>query len=94
MRQIICSQGVAIPSLSTQLIGYPSLSPDADILQISFSNIPREYGRKDGGLDQLRADMVTNLAPHGTVLDSGIISGSAGLFSGRGYACCIMVKVI
>ncbi|KAG1592700.1 hypothetical protein G6F47_009347 [Rhizopus delemar] len=86
MRQIICSTGIAIPSLSTKLIGYPSLSPDADILQISFSNLPSEYGRKDGGLDQLRADMITNLEPYGTVLDSGIISGSAGLFSGRGYA--------
>ncbi|KAG1450079.1 hypothetical protein G6F46_009445 [Rhizopus delemar] len=74
--KIICSTGIAIPSLFTKLIGYPSFSSDADNLQISFSNLPREYCRKDDGLNQLRTDMITNLVPYGTALDSGIISGS------------------
>ncbi|EIE88973.1 hypothetical protein RO3G_13684 [Rhizopus delemar RA 99-880] len=46
------------------------LSPDADSLQNSFSNLPHEYGRKDGDLDQLHADMITNLAPYSIVLGS------------------------
>ncbi|KAG0820574.1 hypothetical protein G6F18_012570 [Rhizopus arrhizus] len=86
MRQTICSTGVNLPSLSTKLIGYPSLSPDADILQITFTNLPRQYGRLNGGLEQLRSDMIQNLSAFGQVLDSGIICGTAGLFSGRGYA--------
>lgn len=46
----ICTVGVSLPSFETPFLGYPSLSPDANILQVTLSNLPRQYGRFDGGL--------------------------------------------
>lgn len=85
-REKICSHGVKLPSFDQLFIGYPSLSSDADILKISFANLPRQYGRGNGGLLELQADMHENLSAFGKVLNCGTTCGLAGVYSGRGYA--------
>ncbi|KAG1451796.1 hypothetical protein G6F46_005553 [Rhizopus delemar] len=65
-RQKIFAEVLLSPTMPYRL---SPLSPDADSLQNSFSNLPHEYGRKDGDLDQLHADMITNLAPYSIVLE-------------------------
>ena len=82
----VCEEGLKLPFYESKFYGYRSLSPDSEVLTITFNGLPRQYGRKDGGLRQLQEDMLANLSRFGNVCDSGTISGATGVFSGRGYA--------
>ncbi|OBZ80337.1 hypothetical protein A0J61_11614, partial [Choanephora cucurbitarum] len=66
--------------LKTQgnFLAFPSLSSLSEILKISLSGLPSQYGRRQGGLARLRADMDQNLKVYGSVVDSGLITNSTG----------------
>jgi hypothetical protein len=85
-REELTTVDVSLPSFEKRFFGYPSLSPDSNILQITFSNLPRQYGRSKGGLQELRHDMFANLSRFGTIVDYGTVRGLAGVYSDRGYA--------
>ncbi|OBZ80234.1 hypothetical protein A0J61_11717, partial [Choanephora cucurbitarum] len=40
-----------------KFLAYPSLSSSSEILKISLSGLPPQYGREFGGLEQLHSDM-------------------------------------
>ncbi|KAG1032358.1 hypothetical protein G6F43_013792 [Rhizopus delemar] len=82
----LCTIGVKLPSFEKPFVAYPSLALDADILRISFENLPSHYGRGDKGLQDLHNDMRSNLSSFGTIIDCGKVCGLAGLYSGQGYA--------
>ena len=65
---------------------YPSLSPTAEIMKISLTGLPDQYGRLFGGTEQLTRDMNTNMSRFGTLLDCGFVTGASGVYSGNGYA--------
>lgn len=69
---------------------YPSLSSSDKIIKVSFTNLPAEYGRAEGGLQQLRDDMSSNLSQYGNILDCGLVKGSTGVYAGGGYAVLIV----
>ena len=73
--------------LKTQgkFLAFPSLSPSAEVLKISLSGLPSQYGRRQGGLDQLRTDMNHNLRHYGKIIDSGLVTNSSGVYTGSGY---------
>ncbi|KAI9366486.1 hypothetical protein BD770DRAFT_291983, partial [Pilaira anomala] len=79
-----------LPSFSDSFFAYASLSSSDRIIKVSFTNLPQEYGRPDGGLDQLRSDMITNLERFGTILDSGLAVGTTGVYAGYGYAVLVV----
>ena len=81
----LCTIGVKLPSFEKPFVAYPSLALDADILRISFENLPSHYGRGDKGLQDLHNDMRYNLSSFGTIIDCGKVCGFAGLYSGQGY---------
>ncbi|KAG0755848.1 hypothetical protein G6F62_008151 [Rhizopus arrhizus] len=85
MHETIRTTGVDLPSFPSVFIGYPSISPDVEILKISLSGLPREYGRETGGLEQLKQDTTSNLQRYGTVVDCGLAWSVAGTFGGKGY---------
>lgn len=76
----------SLVSFTEPFIIYPSLSPSDDILKISLTGLPDQYGRLHGGMEQLTADMSTNLTAFGTLLDCGFVTGASGVYSGNGYA--------
>ncbi|KAG0731838.1 hypothetical protein G6F23_014911 [Rhizopus arrhizus] len=82
----LCSEGAKLKSFETHFQVFYSLSIDAEILKISLSGLPRQYGRANGGAHELRADMIANLSNFGSVIDCGMVSGISGNFTGRGYA--------
>lgn len=79
-----------LPSFTNSFSAYASLSSSDRIIKVSFTNLPQEYGRLDGGLDQLRSDMITNLERFGTILDSGLAVGTTGVYAGYGYAVLVV----
>lgn len=85
MHETIRTKGVELPSFPSVFIGCPSISPDVEILKISLSGLPREYGRETGGLEQLKQDTTSNLRRYGTVVDCGLVWSVAGTFGGKGY---------
>lgn len=64
---------------------FPSLSPSAEILKVSLSGLPMQYGRGKGGLAQLRLDMISNLKAFGNIFDFGLDFSAAGVYTGNGY---------
>ncbi|KAI8364515.1 hypothetical protein EDC96DRAFT_608590 [Choanephora cucurbitarum] len=64
---------------------FPSLSPSAEILKVSLSGLPMQYGRGKGGLAQLRLDMISNLKVFGNIFDFGLDFSAAGVYTGNGY---------
>jgi hypothetical protein len=82
----LCSEGAKLKSFETHFQVFYSLSIDAEILKISLSGLPRQYGRANGGAQELRADMIANLSNFGSVIDCSMVSGISGNFTGRGYA--------
>ena len=85
MYQQLCSKGLNLPSFDDQFDVFPSLSPSAELMKVTLSGLPHQYGRRDGDLSQLHTDMQCNLSPFGKIVDSGIIKGSSGIYSGKGY---------
>ncbi|KAG1069126.1 hypothetical protein G6F41_006274 [Rhizopus arrhizus] len=85
MYQQLCSKGLNLPSFDDQFDVFPSMSPSAELMKVTLSGLPHQYGRRDGGLSQLHTDMQRNLSPFGKIVDSGIIKGSSGVYSGKGY---------
>ncbi|KAG0781236.1 hypothetical protein G6F26_012744 [Rhizopus arrhizus] len=81
----LCSDGLQLPSFVDRFHVFPSLSPSATLLKATLAGLPHQYGRREGGLTQLHDDMQRNLSSFGTVVDSGIIKGSSGVYSGKGY---------
>ncbi|KAG0907920.1 hypothetical protein G6F33_010149 [Rhizopus arrhizus] len=81
----LCSDGLQLPSFVDRFHVFPSLSPSATLLKVTLAGLPHQYGRREGGLAQLHDDMQRNLSSFGTVVDSGIIKGSSGVYSGKGY---------
>ncbi|KAI9337345.1 hypothetical protein BD770DRAFT_237434 [Pilaira anomala] len=75
-----------LPSFTASFLAYPSLASTDSIRKISFTNLPPEYGRPDGGLAQLKSDMTINLQKYGDLLDSGLAVGTSGVYAGYGYA--------
>ncbi|KAG0753375.1 hypothetical protein G6F32_012770 [Rhizopus arrhizus] len=64
----LCSEGAKLKSFETHFQVFYSLSIDAEILKISLSGLPRQYGRANGGAHELRADMIANLSTFGSVM--------------------------
>ncbi|KAG0905978.1 hypothetical protein G6F33_011739 [Rhizopus arrhizus] len=81
----LCSDGLQLPSFVDRFHVFPSLSPSATLLKVTLAGLPHQYGRREGGLAQLHGDMQRNLSSFGTVVDSDIIKGSSGVYSGKGY---------
>ncbi|ORE19747.1 hypothetical protein BCV71DRAFT_242666 [Rhizopus microsporus] len=69
-REELTTVGVSLPSFEKRFFGYPSLSPDSNLVS----------------LQDLRHDMFANLSRFGTIVDCGTVRGLAGVYSGRGYA--------
>jgi hypothetical protein len=86
MADKLCTEGLKLPSFEKIFWGFFSLSSDSEILKISITGLPRQYGRLHGGAAELKADMIRNLSPYGHVVDCGLISGISDTFTGRGYA--------
>ncbi|KAG1135305.1 hypothetical protein G6F37_012780 [Rhizopus arrhizus] len=81
----LCSDGLQLPSFVDRFHVFLSLSPSATLLKVTLAGLPHQYDRREGGLAQLHGDMQRNLSSFGTVVDSGIIKGSSGVYSGKGY---------
>ncbi|KAG1043226.1 hypothetical protein G6F43_011708 [Rhizopus delemar] len=81
----LCLDGLQLPSFVDRFHVFPSLSPSATLLKVTLAGLPHQYDRREGGLAQLHNDMQRNLSSFGTVVDSGIIKGSSGVYSGKGY---------
>ncbi|KAG0905678.1 hypothetical protein G6F33_011975 [Rhizopus arrhizus] len=64
----LCSEGAKLKSFETHFQVFYSLSIDAEILKISLSGLPRQYGRANGGAHELRADMIANLSTFDSVM--------------------------
>ncbi|KAL4215085.1 hypothetical protein CU097_011167 [Rhizopus azygosporus] len=84
--RFLCDEDFELPSFPNRSVGHRSLPVDSEILTIIFNGFPCQYGRKDDGLEQLQADMLHNLSIYSTIRDSGILSRTAGVLSGRSYA--------
>lgn len=84
-RAELLEKGLKLDSLTSPLAVFPSLSMSAEILKVSLSGLPAQYGRADGGLAQLNADMYRNLSIFGNIVDCGIVVNSSGFFSGNGF---------
>jgi hypothetical protein len=65
----LCTEGLKLPSFEKVFWRIFSLSSDSEILKISITGLPRQYGRLHGGAEELKADMVKNLSPFGHVVD-------------------------
>ncbi|KAG1606725.1 hypothetical protein G6F46_012811 [Rhizopus delemar] len=85
MYERLCTEGLQLPSFTDRFLAFPSLSPSAELLKVTLTGLPHQYGRRDGGLAQLHSDMQRNLSSFGHVIDSGTIRGTSGFYSGNGY---------
>lgn len=77
-------EGLHLKTLG-KMLAFSSLSSSSEILKITLSGLPAQYGCGDCGLAQLHRDMNQNLMHFGRVVDCGIITNSKGIFAGSGY---------
>ncbi|KAG1078701.1 hypothetical protein G6F42_024129 [Rhizopus arrhizus] len=85
-QQILVNPALQLENFDEPLMAYPTLLPSANIVKLSFSRLPPQYGRQDGGNQQLRADMHHNLERFGQLIDCGYVTGGSGIYAGGGYA--------
>lgn len=85
MYERLCTEGLQLPSFTDRFLAFPSLSPSAELLKVTLTGLPHQYGRRDGGLAQLHSDMQRNLSSFGHIIDSGTVRGTSGFYSGKGY---------
>ena len=74
----IVSTGIKLPSFPIPFLGYHSLSVDKAIVKVNLSDLPRQYGRSNGGSVELAEDIRQNLQAYGTIVDCGVQRGIAG----------------
>ncbi|KAG2193953.1 hypothetical protein INT47_003523 [Mucor saturninus] len=77
-KQFVENPSFVLPSFAESFSAYPSLSSSAEIRKITFTGLPHQYGRRDGGVSQLTEDMKISLAPYGDLIDCGFVTGSSG----------------
>ncbi|KAI8636269.1 hypothetical protein BD408DRAFT_321294, partial [Parasitella parasitica] len=85
-QQILVNPALQLENFDEPLMAYPTLSPSANIVKLALSRLPPQYGRQDGGNQQLRADMHHNLDRFGQLIDCGYVTGGSGIYAGGGYA--------
>ncbi|KAG1257463.1 hypothetical protein G6F68_009287 [Rhizopus microsporus] len=85
MYERLCTESLQLPSFTDRFHAFPSLSPSAELLKVTLTGLPHQYGRRDGGLAQLHSDMQRNLSSFGHIIDSGTIRGTSGIYSGKDY---------
>ncbi|CAO0798195.1 unnamed protein product [Mucor circinelloides] len=85
-QQILVNPALQLENFDEPLMAYPTLLPSANIVKLSFSRLPPQYGRQDGGNQQLRADMHHNLERFGQLIECGYVTGGSGIYAGGGYA--------
>ncbi|KAG0753316.1 hypothetical protein G6F57_013868 [Rhizopus arrhizus] len=85
MYERLCTESLQLPSFTDRFHAFPSLSPSAELLKVTLTGLPHQYGHRDGGLAQLHSDMQRNLSPFDHIIDSGTIRGTSGIYSGKGY---------
>ncbi|KAI8971519.1 hypothetical protein BDF20DRAFT_825359 [Mycotypha africana] len=61
--QMCCKDGFHLPSFNSPFYAFDSLSSDDDIVKIQLSNLPPQYGRLDGGYDELKQDILNSAVP-------------------------------
>jgi hypothetical protein len=71
MADKLCTEGLKLPSFEKIFWGFFSLSSDSEILKISITGLPRQYGRLHGGAAELKADMIKNLSVISGAKDEG-----------------------
>ncbi|KAL7335026.1 hypothetical protein PS15p_200569 [Mucor circinelloides] len=75
-QQILVNPALQLENFDEPLMAYPTLLPSANIVKLSLSRLlPPQYGRQDGGNQQLRADMHHNLDRFGQLIDCGYVTG-------------------
>lgn len=89
----ICFIGIRLPSFDQPFVGYPSLSPDSDILKITLNKLPEQYDRGVIELHELQHDMHINHSKFGKIIDCGIVRGISGMYTGRLYAVLELRKL-
>lgn len=78
-REEAIKAGVSLSSFEKRFFGYPFLSPDSNILQIIFFNLPRLYGRFKEGIQEICHDMFINLSRYGIIVDCGTVRSLIGI---------------
>ncbi|EPB90447.1 hypothetical protein HMPREF1544_02655 [Mucor circinelloides 1006PhL] len=84
--QIRQQPALELENFDKPLMAYPTLSPSENIVKLSLSRSPAQYGRRDGGTTQLHDDMHHNLQKFGQLIDCGFVTGGSGVYAGGGYA--------
>ncbi|KAK4516958.1 Vacuolar protein sorting-associated protein vps5 [Mucor velutinosus] len=85
-QQILQQPALQLENFEEPLMTYPTLSPSANIVKLSLIRLPAQYGRKDGGNTQLKADMHHNLEKFGQLIDCSYVTGGSSVYAGGGYA--------
>ncbi|GAN11624.1 hypothetical protein MAM1_0756c11200 [Mucor ambiguus] len=75
-----------LENFAEPFMAYPTLSPSANIVKLSLTRLPGEYGRKEGGAEHLNADVEYNLGQFGQLIDCGFVQGGSGCYGGDAYA--------
>ncbi|KAI8643459.1 hypothetical protein BD408DRAFT_342385, partial [Parasitella parasitica] len=83
--QFLRDPTLKLENFDKPFMAYPSLSPSANIVKLSLSQLPHQYGGQQGK-EQLQEDMRFNLNEFGDVLSCGIVFGGSGSYTGGGYA--------
>ncbi|KAL9536447.1 hypothetical protein MBANPS3_012644, partial [Mucor bainieri] len=91
-KQMIANPALELENFDKPLMAYPTLSPSANIVKLSLSRLPPQYGRLDGGHEQLNLDMHHNLDQFGELIDCGYVTGGSGIYAGGGYAVLAVDK--
>ncbi|KAG1487605.1 hypothetical protein G6F46_012019 [Rhizopus delemar] len=58
----VCEEGLKLPSYESKFYGYRSLSPDSEVLTITFNGLPRQYGRRGYAVLELRESSESSLS--------------------------------
>jgi hypothetical protein len=85
-QQFLRDPTLQLETFPEPFMAYPSLSPSANVVKLSLSKLPPQYGRQEGGTQQLKEDMHHNLSRYGLLIDCGYVTGGSGIYARGGYA--------
>ncbi|KAK4521025.1 uncharacterized protein ATC70_004013 [Mucor velutinosus] len=85
-QQMLHQPALELKNFDEPLMSYPTLSPSANIVKLSLTRLPAQYGRKDGGTTQLKADIHHSLDKYGQLIDCGYVIGGSSIYASGDYA--------